>query len=193
MFKKQLLVLAVILTMLSGCSRLLYRQAETKDDNLVEMSYEAVSQLLLGLREPLPKGSLIVINSLIDVSDLGQTLAFGRIVSDQISSAFQHNGYVVTGMELPTEMFAKNDAGILQIPEKTREALSSLGARAVVIGSYAPGRNNVYISLRIVDLTSQTVIASTDYPVAMGPDAKALTLPPLPLTPPPPPPVKPQP
>jgi TolB-like protein len=140
----------------------------------------------------LPKGSLIVINSLINVTDMGQTLAFGRIVSDQIASAFQNNGYLVTGMDLPTEMFTKNDAGILQIPEKTREALNILGAKAVVIGSYAPGRNNVYISLRIVDLTSQTVMASTDYPVAMGPDAKAMTLPPLPVpppvTPPPPPP-----
>jgi TolB-like protein len=181
MLKKQLFVLAVILTLLSGCSRLFYRQAETSDDNLVEMSFEGVQKLLLGLREPLPKGSLVVINSLINVTDLGQTLAFGRIVSDQISSALQNNGYIVTGMELPTEMFAKNEAGILQLPEKTKDALNALGARAVVIGSYAPGRNNIYISLRLVDIASQTVISSTDYAVAMGPDAKALTLPPLPI------------
>ncbi|MDD4913907.1 MAG: FlgO family outer membrane protein [Methylococcales bacterium] len=188
MFKKQLLVLAVILIMLSGCSRFFYRQAETEDGNLVELSYNGVSQLLLNLRQPLPKGSVVVINSLINVDDLGQTLAFGRIVSDQLTSAFQHEGYIVTGMDLPIEMFVKNDAGILQIPEKTLAALNNIDAKAVIIGSYAPGRNTIYVSLRVVDIASQTVISSTDYGVPMGPDAKAMTLPPLPVTPPPPPP-----
>lgn len=177
MFKKQIIILIVMLSMLSGCSRF-YRPSETKDGDWIELSYEAVNQLLLNSRQPLPGGSLVVINSLINVTDLGQNLAFGRIVSDQISSAFQNYGYMVTGMELPTEMFAKNEAGILQIPEKTRDALNNLGAKFVVIGSYAPGRNTVYVSLRVVDLASQTVISSTDYAVPMGPDAKELATPP---------------
>lgn len=180
MFKKQTIVLTVLaLTMLSGCNRL-YRPSETKDDNLVEVSYDAVNQLILNLRQPLPRGSLVVVNSLVNVDDLGQTLAFGRIVSDQISSAFHNAGYQVMGMELPTELFAKNDAGILQLPEKTKEALNTAGAKAVVIGSYAPGRNTVYVSLRIVDIAGQNVISSTDYAVAMGPDAKALATHPQP-------------
>jgi hypothetical protein len=122
----------------------------------------------------LPKGSLVVINSLINVDELNQHLPFGRIVSDQISSAFHQAGYLVMGMELPTEIFSKNDAGILQIPEKTKEALNLLGAKAIVIGSYAPGRNNVYVSLRLVEIASQNVMSSTDYSVGMGPDAKVL-------------------
>lgn len=192
MCKKRLLVLAVMLLLLSSCSRLFYRQAEMDDDNLVERSYDAVGQLLKNLRQPLPQGNVVVVNSLIDVADLGQTLAFGRIVSDQLTSALRANGYLVTGMELPTEMFIKNDAGILQIPEKTLAALHGINAKAVLIGSYAPGRNHIYVSLRLIDIDSQITMSSTDYAVSMGPDAKAMTLPPLPLTPPPPPP-KPQP
>ncbi len=138
------------------------------------MTYEEVNSLIQNLRLPLPKGSLVVINSLINVDELNQRLPFGRIVSDQISSAFHHAGYLVMGMELPTEIFSKNDAGILQIPEKTKEALNLLGAKAIVIGSYAPGRNNVYVSLRLVEIASQNVMSSTDYSVGMGPDAKVL-------------------
>lgn len=182
MIKKQTIVLIILaLSMLSGCNRL-FRPGETKDDDLVEVSYEAVNQLILDLRQPLPKGSLVVINSLVNVDDMGQNLAFGRIVSDQISSAFHRAGYRVMGMELPTELFAKNEAGILQLPEKTKEALNASGAKAVVIGSFAPGRNNVYVSLRVVEVASQNVISSTDYSVPMGPDAKILATRPQPQT-----------
>jgi len=177
MFKKQLIILTVILVMLSGCSRIIFRPSEAKDDDLIELSYDAVDKLVMNLKQPLPRGSLVVINSLINIGDLGQSLAFGRIVSEQLSSAFQSNGYLVMGMELPTEMFVKNEVGILQLSEKTKEALKNVGAKVLVIGSYAPGRNNIYVSLRIVDIESQTVIATTDYPVTMGPDIKAMATP----------------
>lgn len=176
--KKTMALILLALTVLSGCNR--FSRPENKDDDLVEVSYDVVNQLIFDLQQPLPKGSLVVINSLVNVDELEQTLAFGRIVSDQISSAFHRSGYRVMGMELPTEIFAKNDAGILQLPEKTKEALNNVGAKAVVIGSYAPGYNNVYVSLRVVDIASQNVISSTDYSVSMGPDAKVLVKKPQP-------------
>jgi hypothetical protein len=173
--KKTIALMVLALTLLNGCSRPFFRPNETKDDDLVEQSYEAVDQLLHNLRLPLPKGNLVVVNSLINASDLEQNLAFGRIVSEQITSAFHNAGYQVMGMELPTEVFAKNESGILQIPEKTKAALDAVGAKAVILGTFAPGRNSVYISLRVVDTSNQYIMSSTDYAVAMGPDAKALT------------------
>jgi len=181
MLNKKIMVLMLAgLTALSGCSRLYYYSTSIDDDDLVEVSYDAVGWLLADLRQPLPKGSLVVINSLVNVDDMGQTLPFGRIISDQISSALHRSGYRVMGMELPTEIFAKNESGILELPEKTKEALNNVGAKAIVIGSYAPGRDNIYVSLRVVDIASQNVVSSTDYAVAMGPDAKVLTTKPQP-------------
>ena len=173
--KKHHLIASVVLatTLLGGCGPRYY-QGGVEDDNLVEVSYSAVNQLILNLQEPLPRGSLVVINSLVNVNDMGQTLPFGRIVSDQISSAMHQSGYRVMGMELPTEIFAKNEAGILELPEKTREALNDVHANALVIGTYAAGRKNVYVSLRVVDIATQNVISSTDYSIPMGPDAKRL-------------------
>ncbi len=177
MNKKQLLAPAVLSAlMLSGCTPgWYYHMNEVDDDDLVEVSYSAVDQLQLNLKQPLPKGSLVVINSMVNVDDLGQTLPFGRIVSDQLSSSLHRAGYRVMGMELPTEIFAKNEAGILQLPEKTKEALNAVHASAVVIGTYAAGRENVYVSLRVVEIATQNVISSTDYSIPMGPDAKAMT------------------
>ncbi len=177
--KSMLLPALLLLSLLSGCSSW-YRYHDIEDDDLIEVSYDAVDQLLKNLKQPLPRGSLVVINSLVNVDDLGQTLPFGRIVSDQISSAVHQAGYRVTGMELPTEIFAKNDAGILQLPEKTKEALNAVHANAVIVGSFATGRSNVYVSLRVVEIATGNIISSTDYSVPMGPDAKTLATRPQP-------------
>lgn len=177
MNKIQVLVSALLaLAMLSGCSSYYRYKSEVTDDDLVEVSYDAVEQLLRNLKQPLPKGSLLVINSLVNVNDLGQTLPFGRIVSDQISSAFSRTGYRVMGMELPTEIFTKSDAGILELPEKTKQALIDVHANAVVVGTYAAGRKNVYVSLRVVDSTTQNIISTTDYSIPMGPDTRILSV-----------------
>ncbi|MCQ8105617.1 FlgO family outer membrane protein [Methylomonas sp. SURF-2] len=178
MNKKPMIVSALLaLTLLSGCSSY-YRHSEVKDDDLVEVSHKAVERLLQNLKQPLPRGNLVVINSLVNVGDLGQTMPFGRIVSDQLSSAMHQNGYRVMGMELPTEIFNKNEVGILELPEKTKEALNNVHANALVIGTYAAGRKNVYVSLRVVEIATQNIISSTDYSIPMGPDAKAMALPP---------------
>jgi len=170
----QLFVSALLgLTLLSGCGPRTYYDS-VEDEDLVEVSYSAIDQLLLSLKEPLPRGSLVVINSLVNVDDLGQTLPFGRIVSDQLASAMSRAGYRVMGMELPTEIFAKNEAGILELPEATKQALNDVHATAFIYGTYAAGRKSVYVSLLIVDIATQNVISSVDYSTPMGPDAKRL-------------------
>jgi len=180
MNKYQLFASALLTTTLLGGCTPNYYHSTVEDDNLVEVSYEAIEQLRLNLKQPLPRGSLVVINSLVNVDDLGQTLPFGRIVSDQLSSAMHQAGYRVMGMELPTEIFAKSEAGILELPEKTKAALKDAHADALVIGTYAAGRQNVYVSLRVVEIATQNIISSTDYSIPMGPDAKRLaTLPPV--------------
>jgi len=174
MFKKQVLLSLLVMSMLSGCSQLL-RPTELSDDDLVEVSYGAVEDLLHNLKQPLPRGSLVVVNSLVNVDDLGQNMAFGRIVSDQLTSAIHRSGYRVQGLELPTEIFSKNEAGILQLPDPTKQALNDIHANALVFGSFAAGRHNVYVSLRVVELSTQNIISSTDFSVPMGPDARTLT------------------
>ncbi|WAR44738.1 FlgO family outer membrane protein [Methylomonas rapida] len=180
MKQKSLLVYPILaLSLLSGCG--IYNEYRyVYDDDWIDVSYDGVDQLLSDLRQPLPRGSLVVINSLVNVNDLGQNLPFGRIVSDQIASSMHQNGYRVMGMELPTEIFTKNEAGILQLPDTTKEALNNVHANALLVGTYAAGRKNVYVSLRIVDIATQNIISSTDYSIKMGPDATAMTRIPVP-------------
>ena len=173
--KTAIFILMLVTTVLSGCAPRF--QAPVKDVDLVAVSYQSVATLLKQLSQPIPKNSLIIVSTLVNVDDLNQTSAFGRIVSDQIASAFNNSGYRIRGMEKPTALFVKEEAGMLHLSDETKETFKQLDASALVVGVFAAGKRTAYVSLRIVDINSKNIISSTDFSVPMGPDAKVLLTP----------------
>ncbi|TAK61547.1 FlgO family outer membrane protein [Methylobacter sp.] len=170
--KATIFIQALLLVILGGCTNSYYEAI--KDTDLVEVSYDAVDTLQSNLVQTLPEHSLIIVNTLLNVDDLKKTSSFGRIVSDQIASAFYNSGYRVIGMEMPIDFLVMQEGKAPLLSDETKKILKIYGAAAIVGGAYAPGKRNTYISLRIIDADSKNILASTDLSVPMGPDAKAL-------------------
>jgi hypothetical protein len=176
--KPSILIPALLMLSLTSCSSLLYRyNQEAKDTNLVDVSYDAVSTLQDKLASPLPKGSLIIVSTLVNVNNQNQTSSFGRIISTQVASALHDSGYQIIAMELPIDLFVVQDGGQLHLPPETKQLLKHYNTSTIVGGVYAPGKKNTYVSLRMIDLNSRSFISSADFSVPMGPDAKKLLLP----------------
>jgi len=177
MLKKNAPVLSILLLVatLGGCSKHAYDLVE--DADLVEVSYDAVDELQDRLSQKLPKNSLIVVSTLLNVDNLNKTSAFGRIISDQIASAFHKEGHRIIGMEMPIDLFSMKENGSLELSDDTKKLLVSHKAGILVGGVYAPGKRNTYVSLRAIDLVTKSIISSADLSVPMGPDAKLLTQP----------------
>jgi hypothetical protein len=173
MFKKStLLIPALLIATLSGCGT--FHNYEVKDADLVEVSYDAVDELKDKLAQRAPKNSLVIVTTLLNVDNLNKTSAFGRIVSDQIASAFHKAGYQIIGMEIPIDLFMMKEDGSLQLSDDTKKRLKRYHAGVLVGGVYAPGKKNAYVSLRVIDTATKNIISSSDFSVPMGPDAKML-------------------
>lgn len=170
--KATIFISALLITLLNGCSWNRYQ--EIKDADLVEVSYDATSTLQDKLTRTVPQNSLIIVSTLLNVDNLNQTSSFGRIISDQIASAFHNSGYQIIGMEMPIDLFVMQEGGALHLSDETKAILKHYHAAVLVGGVYAPGKKNTYVSLRIVDINTKNVISSTDFSVPMGPDAKKL-------------------
>lgn len=174
MLKKATFLLpALLMAVLTGCTSNPYYH-EIKDADLVEVSYDAVETLKHNLKRTIPEGSLIIISTLLNVDDLKKTSSFGRIISDQLASAFHNSGYRIIGMEMPIDLFIMQEGGVLHLSDETKKILKDYGAAAIVGGVYAPGKKSVYVSLRMIDTVSKNIISSTDLSVPLGPDAKVL-------------------
>ena len=170
--KTVFMTLGLLSLILSGCSFNSYQAP--KDVDLIPVSQEAAKNLLTKSKKNLPKNSLVVVSSFVNVDQLKQTSSFGRIVSSQIASAFFNSGYRIKAMELPTELFVQSNSGFLQLSSEARAALKSHGASALVVGVFAPGRRTAYVTTRMIDIDTLEVISSTDFSVPMGVDAKVL-------------------
>lgn len=173
MLKKATIFLpALLIATLNGCTTNPYY--ETKDTDLVEVSYDAACTLQHNLKRTIPEGSLVIVSTLLNVDDLKKTSSFGRIISDQLASAFHNSGYRIIGMELPIDLFVMQEGGVLHLPDEAKKILKKYGAAAIVGGVYAPGKRSAYVSLRMIDSDSTNIISSTDISVPIGPDVKVL-------------------
>jgi TolB-like protein len=119
-------------------------------------------------RQPLLTGTFVNINSLEDSS------ALGRIVADQISSRFAQQGFTMVELRLRRNVFIKTNAGEFMLSREVRNLSRLHNAAAVIAGTYAVGRNNVYVSARLIRAADNLIIASYDYALPLGPDTKAL-------------------
>ncbi len=174
MLKKSTIFTSILLiSALSGCYRSQYYQTPT-DADLIEVSHDAADTLQSNLLKTIPKHSLIIVSTLLNVNDLKKTSSFGRIISDQIASAFHDLGYRIIGMEMPIDLFVMQEDGGLHLSDETKKMLKKYGAAAIVGGVYAQGSQTAYVSLRVIDTNSKNIISSTDLSVPMGPDAKVL-------------------
>jgi len=177
MLKKiTLFTLLINIIALSGCSSV-FRSYKTQgylNTDLIEASYKASSQLQDKFTRIIPKDSIILVSTLLNVKNLKETSAFGRIISNQIATSLHDSGYQIIGMDLPADLFMMKDDGELQLSENDKVRLKQYKSVIIVGGVYAPGKQNTYVTLRAVDRFTKQVIASTDFSVALGPDVKLL-------------------
>jgi hypothetical protein len=172
MFTKATIIPILFLATLSSCG--VNRYFDVRDTDLIEVSNDVTQELRDKATRTLPKNSLILVSTLLNVNDLHETSAFGRIISDQIASSFHNSGFRIIGMEMPIDLFMMKEGGTLHLSDEIKTLIKPYNAAVIVGGVYAPGKRNTYVSLRIVDLYTKNIISSTDIAVPMGPDARKL-------------------
>jgi hypothetical protein len=181
MFKKAAILIpalipAFLAATLSGCGSSLryYKTQGYLNTDLIEDTSDATDALKDELTRKVPKGSLIVVSTLLNVKNLKETSSFGRLISDQIATDLHNSGYQIIGMDLPVDLFMMTEAGELKLSDEDKTLLKRYNAVVLVGGVYAPGKQNTYVTLRAVNRFTKQVIASTDFSVPLGPDVKTL-------------------
>lgn len=177
-FYMRLLVLLCAALLLAGCaSHKSPNDSQTRrpqDKDLVAESYVSADALLSQVpwlkenRQPLLTGTFVNVNSLEDSS------ALGRIVAEQMSSRFAQQGFTMVELKLRRNVFIKAQSGEFMLSREVQNLSRLHNAAAVIAGTYAVGRRNVYVSSRLIRAADNLIIASHDYSLPLGPDTKAL-------------------
>lgn len=179
---RALLVAASLLgcLVLQGCGVSPTRPVEARalpSNPLVRENYRAAESLLAQLRYRLPlKQGAILIGTLVNTDALDRSSTFGRITTDQISARFTMAGYPMVEMKLRNRAYMLKDQAELMLSREVGELVTSHNAQAVVVGTYAVSRDEVYINLKVIQPQRGIVLAAHDYTLPLTDENRLLLL-----------------
>ncbi len=147
---------------------------ETKDADLISASHKAGENLMSQASYLQDDHKAILITSMADITDIDSSSALGLIISEQIGNRFAQYGFPVVDLRTRKDIRVRENNGEFIISRDIKKISKSHTAGAALLGTYAVGKNHIYVSTRLVRPEDNRILASYDFDIPMGPDAKAL-------------------
>ena len=139
---------------------------------LIEVNYRATDALLQDVR--LDERQPLLVATLVDQEDLGESSRLGRLFSEHYASRLSQRGVRVVELKLREQLFMKQSAGALLLSREVRDLSQTHNAQAVVVGTYTSSGQTLYISLKLVRPEGNTVVSAHDYALALNANLKGL-------------------
>lgn len=132
----------------------------------VAANYRAADALAQQLRGKLAEDKPLIMATLVNIDALEQTSMLGRLVSEQLSTRMAQGGMKMLEMKLRNSVYLKRGQGELMLTREIGDVASTHNAQAVVVGSYAETRDAVFINVKVIQPTTNLVLAGHDYVLA---------------------------
>lgn len=145
-----------------------------QDANLVEKNYTAADALLTRAPWLKERREPLLAATFVDINNVETSSGLGRVIGEQLGSRFAQQGFTVVEIKMRSNIFVAEGTGELTLSRSVREISQSHNAAAVIAGTYAVARQSVYVTARLIRATDNLILASYDYVLPLGPDAKAL-------------------
>lgn len=165
-----ILTLSLLALFLVGCEGLPASKPEPVKADIVGTSYKAADILIERVSGKIAGGKPIIAATFVNIDDLDQASSLGRIVSEQVASRFSEKGFQVIEMLLRSNVYIKQRGGEFLLSRELQNISSEHNAQGVIVGTYAMGRKNVYVTARLIRAKDSVILASYDYSLPLDPD-----------------------
>jgi TolB-like protein len=145
-----------------------------QDANLVDANYQAADALLTRAPWLKERRDPLLAATFVDINNLETSSGLGRVIGEQLGSKFAQQGFTVVEIKMRNNIFVKEGLGEFALSRSIKDISQSHNAAAVIAGTYAVARQSVFVQARLIRATDNLILASYDYVLPLGPDAKAL-------------------
>ena len=137
--------------------------------------YKRQHQAANALLQQLPgSGSTMIIATLVNVDALDRSSTMGRLVSEQISARFTQAGQRMVEMKFRNNVYISQSQGELMLTREIHELANAHNAQAVIVGSYGESKDYVFINLKVIQPTTNVVLATHDYALPINDDVRVM-------------------
>lgn len=166
------LVLSIMLLTAAGCATQGSNTADAKVDLEAVVSQEA--RKLISQMDRHAPGRPFIAASFADIDNLGQSSTFGRVLGEQFSSALTRAGLPVIEVKMRGSLFIKEGTGELMLSRQLHSLMQAHDAQAVLVGTYAVGGSNIYVTARLVRTDDNMILAAEDFTLPINRDIRSL-------------------
>lgn len=122
------------------------------------------------IRKDLP----LIVASFADSENVSATTGFGRMLSQQFSTQFVNNGYKVTELLMRDNIYITENGGEFLLSRKAKDLSRQYQAHAAVVGTYVVGYDTIFVNAKVVDISSNTILAAYNFNVALDENVKKM-------------------
>lgn len=159
-----------------------YEQAQNSAFN--QANYNAVAELLKRYPATAPAsasntsdsnvGAPFVVATLVNIDQLEQSSTLGRLISEQVASRMTQLGFSVLELKVRNGVYMKRNEGELLLTREIKEVASTHNAQAVIVGTYAESATLVHVNLKVVNPSTNVIIAAHDYALPLDKQISSL-------------------
>jgi TolB-like protein len=169
--------LIAVLALLGGCADL-YSQpsasASAVEDTDIRGANYAAAEQLVGSGGGLDRRANLVGATFVNIIDLDDSSAMGKLIAEQIGSRLTQLGYRMVELKLRNDIFIQERGGEYMLSRTVQDISAEHDAQAVIAGTYAVARDRVYVKASVIEPSSNVVMASYDYELPLGRNLRAL-------------------
>lgn len=157
----------------AACSN---QQANSTDPyvDVVSVFSQARKPLFDRLPKTLDLQKPFIAASFVNIDDLSSSSTFGRMSAEMIAAGLTERGYQVKEVKMRDSLFIQQQAGEFILSRQLRDVSQSLDAQAILLGTYAVGGRNVYVSARLVRTQDNVVLGAYNFSLPINRDLKKL-------------------
>jgi hypothetical protein len=151
------------------------RSLPSPSSPFIASNYKASDALIVQLDGRLNTSQAMIVATVVNIDDLNSSSTFGRLVSEQVSARFSQASYSMIEMKFREFVYIKQDQGELLLTREIKDVAKNHNAQAVIVGTYALTTENVFVNLKVIQPSTNVVLAVHDYTFPMDANLKAMT------------------
>lgn len=161
MIAKRVFLGLALASLLAGCAT----PQAAEETNVVSRNNAAGDVLAQLLNSRGMAGAPVVVGTLVQIDNLDQSSSFGRMVSEQIAARMAYAGVPVVELKLRNSLYMSKDGGEFLLSRELKDLTLAHKANLAVVGTYAVANQEVLVTVKAVDVSTNKVIAAHSYSI----------------------------
>ncbi len=150
------------------------RQLALMSSSIFQVSQSIAIQLKQNLRGAELSDLPCFVTTFVDIDNLQHSTRFGRVLAESVGSELFRQGADLKDVRPAKALYLQPGTGELILSRVAQRLASSIGARAVVTGTYSDGSRSVVVNVRLIDLYNGKILSVAGEEIAKTEAVRAL-------------------